>query len=109
PASPVAANLDGLDPALDLAMEGGLDVPNALQVHSAAVGLPTAAIPVPRPFDAVEAVCSLEPGVAGRLAGLPPPEEPRARPVQPAQRRLLGRERPHRHVRPDLPDLFELG
>src|SRR5215218_1361695 len=60
------------------------------------------------PFHAVEPVRWLEPRVAGCLAGLDPPEEPGERPVQPAQRRLLGREGPHRHIRPDLPDLFEL-
>jgi hypothetical protein len=105
----LAANLDGLDPALDLAMEGSLDVPNTLQVDPAAVGLPTAAVTVGGPLNAIEAVCSLEPRVAGRLAGLHPSVEPGERPVQTAKRRLLGRERPHRHVRPDLPDLFELG
>ena len=108
PAAPFAANLDRLDPALDLAVDGDLHVPDPLQVHPARVGLPTAAITVLGPFDTVEPVRRLEPRVAGRLAGLDPPEEPGERPVQPAQRRLLGREGPRRHIRPDLPDVLEL-
>jgi hypothetical protein len=109
PAAPLAANLDGLDPAFHPAVDGDPYVPDALQVHPAAVGLPTAAVTVGGPLDAIEAVGSLEPRVARRPAGLHPSVESGERPVQPAQRRLLGRERPYRHVRPDLPDLLELG
>ena len=108
PAAPFAADLDGLDPALDLAVDGDLHVSDPLQVDPAGVGLPAAAVAVLGPFHAVEAVRRLEPRIAGRLAGLDPPEEPGEGPVQTAQRRLLGRERPRRHIRPDLPDLLEL-
>jgi hypothetical protein len=109
PAAPLAANLDGLDPTLDLAVDGDLHLSDPLQIHPAAVGPPPAAVTVGGPLNAIEPVGSLEPRVAGCLASLHPTEEPGERSVQPAQRRLLGRERPYRHVRPDLPDLSELG
>jgi hypothetical protein len=105
----LAANLDGLDPAVDLAMHAGLHVPDPLEVDPVAVGLPTTAITVDGPFDTVEPVRWLEPRIAGRLAGSHPSEEAGEGPVQAAQRRLLRRERPHRHIRPDLADVFELG
>jgi hypothetical protein len=108
PAAPLMANLDGLDPAFHSAVDADLYLSDSLQVHPAGVRLPTAAITVLGPFDTVEPVRWLEPGVARRLASVDPPEEAGERPAQPAQRRLLGRERPHRHIRPDRPDLLEL-
>jgi hypothetical protein len=104
----LAANLDGLDPTLDLAVDGDLHLSDPLQVDPAGVGPPTAAVAVLGPFDTVEPMRWLEPRVAGRLASLHPTEEPGERPVQTAQRRLLGRERPRRHIGPDFPDLLEL-
>jgi hypothetical protein len=108
PPAPLAANLNGLDPALDPAVGGDPHVPDSLQIHLAGVGLPSAAITVAGPFDTVEPMRWLEPRIAGRLADFHPPVERGERPVQAAQRRLLGRERPHRRIGADLPDLFEL-
>src|SRR5215207_3716417 len=108
PAAPFAANLDRLDPTLDLAVDGDLHVPDPLQIDPTGVGLPTAAVTVPGPLDTVEPARRPEPWIAGRLARSCPPEEPGEGPVQTAQRRLLGRKRPRRHIRPDLPNLLEL-
>jgi hypothetical protein len=108
PAAALAANLDGLNSALDPAMHRDPHVTDPLQVHPAGVGLPSAAITILGPFDAFESVRRLEPRVAGRLADVHPPEEPGEGPVQSAQGCLLGRERPHRHIRPDLLELGRL-
>jgi hypothetical protein len=108
PAAPFLANLDRLDPALDLAVDGSLHVADPLQVHPGGLGPPAAAITVLGPCDAVEPVRRLEPRIAGRLAGAHPPEEAGEGPIQAAQGRLLGRKRPRRHIRSDRPDLLEL-
>ena len=108
PAAPFAANLNGLDPAFDLAVDGDLHLPDPLQVDLAGVGMPAAAVTVLGPFHPVEPLRRPEPRVARRLTGLDTPEERGEGPVQTAQGRLLRRERPHRHIRSDLPDLLQL-
>jgi hypothetical protein len=109
PAAPFATNLDGLDPPLDPAMDGDLHLPDPLQVHPSGIGQPSTAVTVLRPGNTVEPVRRLEPRVARRLAHLHPPKEGSEGPVQAAQGRLLGRERPQRNIRPEPSDLFELG
>jgi hypothetical protein len=100
PSAPFPADLDGLDLAFDRAVADPLQ---------AGIGPPTAAIPILGPLDTVEPVRWLEPRVAGRLAGFHPPEGSGEGPVEPTQRRLLGGERPHCRIRPDPPDLLQLG
>ena len=109
PPAPFAADLDGLDPAVDLAVDGDLSLPDPLQIDPADLGLPAAAVAVLGPFDTVEAVRRLEPRIAGRLPGSDSPVEAGEGPVQTAQGRLLGRERPRRDIRSDRADVFELG
>jgi hypothetical protein len=56
--------------------------------------VPAAAVTVPRPFDRVKPGAAFEPGIAGFLTGPDPAVEGGHRPVEPAEGRLLGVERP---------------
>jgi hypothetical protein len=108
PPPPFTAHLNRLEPALRPAVHGDLHVPDALQVDAAGLGVPPAAVTVFGPLHRIEPVSRLESRVAGRVAGLDPPEERGERPVQAPQRRLLGRERPHSDIGSDLADILEL-
>ena len=108
PAPPLTLDLDRLHPTLHLAVHVNLDLPDALQIHPPLLGQPARAVTVFGPLHTVEPRLSLESRIAGFLPGLDPAEESGERLIQPAQRGLLTRKRPHRLIRARRPDLGQL-
>src|ERR1035437_6162220 len=108
PLAALPANLDRLHPTLHDPMRGDLDVADALEVHTAGLGLPPAPVAFRWPFHAVEAMRGPETGVTGSLAYLDSAEERPERRVETIQLGLLGRARPPGHLRAHRTDLFQL-
>jgi hypothetical protein len=111
PAASRTLDLDRLHPTLNLAVQVDLDLADALQIHPVLLCQPTGAIPIFGPLHTVESARTLKPRIPCLDAGLgrlDPPEEPGERLIESAQRGLLTRKRPHRHIRARRPDLAQL-
>src|ERR1700722_18495224 len=108
PAPPLSFDLDRLHPARHLAVQFNLDLADALQIHPALLGEPASTITVFGPLHTVEAGLALKPRIPCHLPSLDPAEKPSERLVQPPQRRLLTRERPHRLIRAHRAHLSQL-
>jgi len=107
----LAFDLDRLHPARYLAVQFDFDVTDALQIHPLGLGQPAGTVTVLGPLHAAEPGLALEPGIArldARLGRVDPPKESSKRLIESAQRGLLARKRPHRHIRAYLPDLGQL-
>src|SRR5690606_23503874 len=109
----LALDADRLHPALHRTMLVHADVADALQAHAdlgvVRGGVPPAPVAVFREVDGVKVPFALEPWVSGFVAVADAAEERLERLIQPAQSRLLRRERPPAlSVRVCGSDVFEL-
>jgi hypothetical protein len=108
PAPALAPDLDRLHHTGRRAVCGDFHLSDALQVHPVCVGMPAGAVTVFGPLHTVESASTLEARISWCATGFHPPEEPVEGPVEPAQRGLLGRKRPRRHILACCPNLAQL-
>jgi hypothetical protein len=101
-------DLDRLHPALDLAVLVDLDLADALQIHPPLLWQPAGAVTIFGPLHTGEPGRALEPRKTRLLTSFDAAGEPLKGLVQPAQRGLLTRKRPHCVIRSHRPDLGQL-
>ncbi len=109
PVAALSADLDRLDSTYHLPVCGDLDVPDALQINAVGVPVPAGTVTVLGPLHTVKPASAFKPWISRLPTAFHPSEKTVESLIKPAQRGLLTRERPHRHIRASTTDLTQLG
>ena len=108
PPPTLAADLNCLDQADDLSVRSDLHLPNPAQIHPVGVGMPTGAVAVFGPLHTVEPSAALKSRIPWCRTVFHTSKESVEGAIQSAQRGLLARKRPYRHVGTISPNVLEL-